>query len=286
VKSNLAELEPCFDIVWVVVENGSVIVFCVVAVAAAKQRERGDESPIAIFEVIGVADRESQCPPALRRSTTPLGGGREAIEPEPERRVGVGGFGEAVGGVDIATVMEGGFALEKRFDGDDRSCRPKRRVRDVVSRSEITLGNELSGDVVYSLPGNQVLPGTGFAPQTVDVPSNGSATSTLTINTNTATPTGTFTVTAEGRSGSTTRSTPVTLTVLAPEFSVEVSPASQTVLRGGGVSYGVTVRSVGGFSGQVDLAALNLPGDAQERWCANRNDGHGGAHEGRAPGQP
>ena len=48
--------------------------------------------------------------------------------------------------------MEGGFALEKRFDGDDRSCRPKRRVRDVVSRSEITLGNELSGDVVDERP--------------------------------------------------------------------------------------------------------------------------------------
>jgi hypothetical protein len=69
------------------------------------------------------------------------------------------------------------------------------------------------GLFALNLPGNQVLPGTGFSPQTVTPPPNGSATSTFTFVSNNQTPTGTFTITIEGRSGGLTRSTTVQLIV-------------------------------------------------------------------------
>ncbi|MDQ3687603.1 MAG: M23 family metallopeptidase, partial [Acidobacteriota bacterium] len=64
-----------------------------------------------------------------------------------------------------------------------------------------------------NLPGNQVLAGTGFNPQQVTPPSNGSANSTLTIVTNGATPTGSVTITVRGVSSNLVRETPINLTV-------------------------------------------------------------------------
>src|SRR5260370_98288 len=66
---------------------------------------------------------------------------------------------------------------------------------------------------VQGLPGNQVLPGTGFSPQTVTPPANGSVGSTLTIVTNNATPTGQFTMFVVGDSGALTRNFQVTFTI-------------------------------------------------------------------------
>src|SRR5688572_33405272 len=55
--------------------------------------------------------------------------------------------------------------------------------------------NGFSGSIALSalnLPGDLVIQGTGFSPQTVAVPSNGSVNSTLTIATYNQTPTGVF----------------------------------------------------------------------------------------------
>lgn len=113
-----------------------------------------------------------------------------------------------------------------------------------------------------NLPGNQVLPGTGFSPQTVTPPSNGSTTSTLSIVTNNQTPTGTFTITVRGTSGSLIRETTVTLTVnQAGDFSISATPSSRTIAQGGTTTYAVNVQGTGGFSGAVSLTALNLPGN-------------------------
>jgi hypothetical protein len=112
-----------------------------------------------------------------------------------------------------------------------------------------------------NLPGNQVLPGTGFSPQTVTPPANGSTTSTLNIVTNSATPTGTFTITVQGQGGGLTRSTTITLTVNSPDFTVSASPSSKTITQGGTASYTITVQSFNGFNSGVSLTALNLPGN-------------------------
>src|SRR5258708_6995976 len=112
---------------------------------------------------------------------------------------------------------------------------------------------------VLNLPGNQVLPGTGFSPQTVTPPSNGTVGSTLTIVTNNQTPTGTFSMTVQGVGGGLTRTFPISITVNAPDFTISVSPSSNTVTQGGSATYNVTVSSQNGFSGGVLLEVLNLP---------------------------
>src|SRR5207247_5416393 len=48
----------------------------------------------------------------------------------------------------------------------------------------------------------------------------------------------------------------------APDFSLSVTPASQTVVAGGSTSYTATITPTGGFSGQVNLSASGLPAGA------------------------
>jgi methionine-rich copper-binding protein CopC len=115
-----------------------------------------------------------------------------------------------------------------------------------------------------NLPGNQVLPGTGFSPQTLTPPANGSTSATFSFISNTSTPTGTFTITIQGQGAGLTRSTTVSLTVnpaAAPDFSVNAAPSSRTINQGDTTTYTITVTSVSGFIGSVSLAALNLPGN-------------------------
>jgi Peptidase_C39 like family len=125
--------------------------------------------------------------------------------------------------------------------------------------------NGFSGSVslfALNLPGNVVLSGTGFSPQTVNVPSGGSASSTFTYVSNTTVPTGTFTVTMQGQGGGLTRSTTVSLTVnSAADFTVSASPSSRTIAQGQTTTYTITINSVNGFSGSVSLFGLNLPGN-------------------------
>lgn len=113
---------------------------------------------------------------------------------------------------------------------------------------------------VLGLPGNQVLPGTGFNPQTVVPSPNTSASSTLSIVTNGQTPTGTFPLTIQGTGNGVARAVTVNLTVTAPaDFTITATPASRTVTQGGSAGYTVSVQSLNGFSGSVGLFALGLP---------------------------
>jgi hypothetical protein len=62
-----------------------------------------------------------------------------------------------------------------------------------------------------------------------------------------------------------------------PTFSVQVSPASQSVVRGSAVSYAVTLTSQNGFAGTVAMSASSLPSSSTAAFsAANLNLGAGG----------
>jgi hypothetical protein len=124
--------------------------------------------------------------------------------------------------------------------------------------------NGFSGTVNLSainLPSGYVPSGTYWSPSaSVSVPANGSVTATLYIGTNTSTSTGSFTTMLRATSGSIAKDVNVTTTINGgASFNTSVSPTSRTVTRGGTTSYNLTVASVNGFSGTVNLAAINLP---------------------------
>ncbi len=91
------------------------------------------------------------------------------------------------------------------------------------------------------------------------------ASSTLTVTTAASTPVGSSTLTVTGTSGSLTHTATVTLDVSGtPSFTLSASPSSASVTAGNEVSYTVTVNSVNGFNGTVNLSVSGLPSDATD----------------------
>ncbi len=99
----------------------------------------------------------------------------------------------------------------------------------------------------------------GFSPASVNLAALSLATTnvTLSLSTSGATPTGTYTVNLIGTSGGVSRTNIVSLIV--GNYSVSVSPPSQTVSAGTAVSYTVSVATNSGFSGSVALGVSGLP---------------------------
>ncbi len=124
--------------------------------------------------------------------------------------------------------------------------------------------NGFSGQVTLSVTGLPTGAGGGFSPNPA------TASSTLSVTTDpTITPAGTYTLTITGVSGSLTHTTTVSLVVTAPDFTLSPSPASQTVARGSGTSYGVTINPTNGFAGQVTLSVTGLPTGAGGSFAPN-----------------
>ncbi|MGC1606027.1 MAG: galactose oxidase-like domain-containing protein [Candidatus Acidiferrum sp.] len=94
-----------------------------------------------------------------------------------------------------------------------------------------------------------------FSPSSV----SGSGTSTLTVSTTTGSAASSSTISATGTSGSLVHSATATLNVVAPDFSVAVSPGTVSVAPGGTATYTVTVAPLNGFTGTVNLSATDLP---------------------------
>ncbi|HEV8402947.1 MAG TPA: hypothetical protein VGQ31_07910 [Candidatus Limnocylindrales bacterium] len=82
-----------------------------------------------------------------------------------------------------------------------------------------------------------------------------------------ATP-GTFTVTAAGGGKTGTASVTITSGVSA-DFSLDASPSSQTIKRGGTATYTVTIGAIGGFSGSVTLSLTGAPGGSTVTFSPN-----------------
>ncbi len=96
--------------------------------------------------------------------------------------------------------------------------------------------------------------------------------STMTVSVGSSVPIGTYTITVTGTGTSATHTTTVTLTVTAstaPDFTLSASPLSQTVTRGGGTFYTVTIAPVNGFSAPVSLSVSGLPNRSSASFSPN-----------------
>jgi subtilisin family serine protease len=115
-----------------------------------------------------------------------------------------------------------------------------------------------TGGVSFSISGLPAGAAGTFNPN----PSTG-ASSALAITTATSTPTGSYVFTVTGTSGAMTRTATATLVVTPPsagDFSLSVSPTSQTAARGTSTTYNVTITRTGGFSGAVTLSTTGPTG--------------------------
>src|SRR3989475_5013323 len=100
-------------------------------------------------------------------------------------------------------------------------------------------------------------PNCGTSPSSVDLPPGGSATSILTFYTTTGTPPTTWVVTVTGTSGSMSHSVNVTFTVVSstpvPDFTMTANPSSLNISAGTTGKSTITLTSLNGFSGTVNL---------------------------------
>ncbi|HEU4935484.1 MAG TPA: galactose oxidase-like domain-containing protein [Vicinamibacterales bacterium] len=113
-----------------------------------------------------------------------------------------------------------------------------------------------TGSVALSVTGLPAGATATFNPQTITA----SGSSALTISTLGTTPAGTYTLTIRGTSGSLARTVNATL-IVAPvgDFTISVTPASQTVQNGSNATYTITITPVGGFTSAVTLSVGSLP---------------------------
>jgi len=127
--------------------------------------------------------------------------------------------------------------------------------------STVTAVNGFNSSVSFSVTG---VPGgatASFSPTSV----TGSGSTTLTVNSGSAAA-GSYTLLIKGTSGSLVHSNSVTLVI--SDFNVTLTPTSNTVTQGDSASYTVTIGSVNGFNGSVDLTAAGLPANANGNFSA------------------
>jgi hypothetical protein len=119
-----------------------------------------------------------------------------------------------------------------------------------------------SGVVTLSASGLPAGATPSFVPTTV----TGSGPSTLTVTTSATTPLGTYPLTITGTSGSLKQTANVSMTVAAvpppPNFSLTVTPSTQTVAAGSATTSTASIVALNGFGGVVTLSASGLPAGA------------------------
>jgi hypothetical protein len=99
---------------------------------------------------------------------------------------------------------------------------------------------------------------TSFTPN----PIAGVGSSTLSVTIPSSTAPGNYQFNVIGTDGTLSHSIPLTLTVLAPDFTISASPSSITVLPGGCASYTVTTSALNGFTGTTFLSQSGAPSGA------------------------
>src|SRR3989475_4801553 len=106
-------------------------------------------------------------------------------------------------------------------------------------------------------------PNWGISPSSVDLPPGGTATSTLIFYTTTGTPPTNWVVKVTGTSGSTSHNVNVTFTVVsstpAADFTMTANPRSLNIPAGTTGKSTITLTSLNGFSGTVNLYTSPSP---------------------------
>ncbi|HET7420395.1 MAG TPA: hypothetical protein VFL27_08440 [Candidatus Dormibacteraeota bacterium] len=124
-----------------------------------------------------------------------------------------------------------------------------------------------SGSVTLTVSGLPAGASGAFSPN----PATG-ASSTLTVTADPTTAVGSYPLTVTGTGGSLTHTASATLVVSAPpppDFSLSVSPGSQTINQGATTAYTVNVTRVSGFGGAVTLSVSGLPATAAGSFSPN-----------------
>jgi uncharacterized membrane protein len=117
-------------------------------------------------------------------------------------------------------------------------------------------GLGFSGNVTLSVGSGLPTGSTAtFSPN----PIAGVGSSTLTVTIPSSAAAGNYQFNAIGTDGTLSHSVPITLTVIAPDFTISASPSSISVLPGGCVSYTVSTTALNGFAGVVSLSQSGAP---------------------------
>jgi hypothetical protein len=96
-----------------------------------------------------------------------------------------------------------------------------------------------------------------FNPTTIPPPGSGHSTMTITVGS--TTPAGTYPIRITGKGGQAQQTTTVTLTVIAPGFTISASPTSLTVAQGNYGESTITTTVGGGFNSSIALSASGMP---------------------------
>jgi subtilase family serine protease len=118
--------------------------------------------------------------------------------------------------------------------------------------------NGFSNTVSFSISGLPAGATATFTPASLA----GSGTSTLAITTTASTPTGSYPLTITGTDGILTHTTPITMVVTVPDFSLSATPASQAIVSGDSTSYTATIAPLNGYTGTVSFSVSGLPAGA------------------------
>ena len=117
----------------------------------------------------------------------------------------------------------------------------------------VTPVNGFAGNVSFSMTGLPTGATASFAPASI----SGSGSSIVTVTTSTSTPLGTYTLAITATSGTLSHTTQVELAMA--DFSIAVSPSSQTVNKNSSAAYTVTFSPLGPFAATVKFNVSRLP---------------------------
>jgi hypothetical protein len=115
--------------------------------------------------------------------------------------------------------------------------------------------NNYTGTISFSVTGLPAGATASFAPTSVV----NAGTSVLTITTAATTAQGSYPLSIIGNDGTVGHSAQVTLVVGNPDFTLAVSPGSQSVIQGNSVSYTVTQTAVNNYAATVSYSISGLP---------------------------
>ena len=123
----------------------------------------------------------------------------------------------------------------------------------------VTSQNGFGGTISLSASVSPTGPTASLNPTSATISSGSSGTSALTVSTIASTPSGAYTITISGTNGTVTRTTIVSVMVTVPDFTIAVNPTSLDITQGSTATTTITLASLNGFSGIVNLTATVSP---------------------------